>query len=326
MDNDIKFSQLRGNDLRDLILDIENIYLEYRKNLDLPLFVSYGVEIEYEGLSKDKVDNFLDGKYCKWNSVVDGSLHGGGEIISPIMFDIKDYWEPLKDICCYLKSKHVDTSHNAGGHIHIGTQTLGKEYDSWINFIAMYMVYEHVLYRFFYGDKLLGRKYIYRYARPMADTLYSRYSLYKEYDYYKDILVDLVVHFGRNSAINFGNVDYSRAGDFMLHNTIELRIPNGSSEEVIWQNNINAITKMLLASRFRDIDLDYLEYKLKNKRVSSEYDYCLYNEICLKNSLEFVDMVFDNTLDKYYFLRQYFKNFQSNYEMSSYVMAKRFVK
>ena len=327
MNNNIMFSELGRCDLQDLILDIENFDLEYRDNLDLPLFVSFGVEIEYEGLLKSDVDSYLDQNHSKWISSVDGSLRrGGGEIISPIMFDIRNYWNPLKDICHYLKDNHADTLHNAGGHIHVGVQTLGEQYDSWFNFVTMYAVYEHVLYRFFYGDKVNARKNICKYARPMADSLYNRFSFYKETNYYKEILIDLLICFDRNCAINFGNVNYSNTGEFSKNNTIEFRIPNGSVEEVIWQNNINVITKLLLASRFRDIDLEYLNYKLNYDRVSSDRDYCLYHEVCLKDSLEFVDMVFDNTLDKYYFLRQYFKNFENNYREDKTVMAKKFVK
>lgn len=321
----LKFSNLRGIDLQNLIIDIESLYLEYRDTLNLPLFVSFGVEIEYEQLLKSNVDSYVEKFQDNWISKHDGSLRLGGEINSPVMFDHPKYWNELKNICDFLKRYHADTLHRAGGHVHVGVQTLGDDYDAWINFIKILIVYEHVLYRFFYGDKISARKGILKYASPMADDLYNGLDYYMDMDDYKDILVDLYAHFGRNRCVNFGNVNYTHVGEFLNRNTIEFRVPNGTSNEVIWQNNINVVTKMLLASRYNDIDVDYLDYKINNERVSSK-DFCLYHIVCLKDSLEFVDMIFDNYIDKVYFLRQYFKNFENNYDMNGAVMAKRFVK
>lgn len=50
------------------------------------------------------------------------------------------------------------------------------------------------------------------------------------------------------------------------------------------------------------------------------------NTVCLKNISEFLDLVFDNNLDKIYFLRQYLKDFQENYGIKTAVRAKKFVK
>ena len=46
----------------------------------------------------------------------------------------------------------------------------------------------------------------------------------------------------------------------------------------------------------------------------------------IEEALEFVDLVFDNDLDKVYFLRQYIKNYEENFKINKAVMAKRFVK
>ena len=52
----------------------------------------------------------------------------------------------------------------------------------------------------------------------------------------------------------------------------------------------------------------------------------MHDEVNLQNVLEFVDLVFDNNLDKIYFLRQYLKDFQNGYKINSAVKAKSFVK
>lgn len=83
---------------------------------------------------------------------------------------------------------------------------------------------------------------------------------------------------------------------------------------------------MLLSSRNKVIDEDFLNYKLSHEYIPYNENEYLYNNINLKNALEFVDLVFDNNVDKMYFLRQYLKNFQDNYGIKTAVKAKRFVK
>ena len=51
-----------------------------------------------------------------------------------------------------------------------------------------------------------------------------------------------------------------------------------------------------------------------------------YSEVNIEEALEFVDLVFDNDLDKVYFLRQYIKNYEENFKINKAVMAKTFVK
>lgn len=51
----------------------------------------------------------------------------------------------------------------------------------------------------------------------------------------------------------------------------------------------------------------------------------MYNRINLPLALELVDMIFDNNLDKVYFLRQYLKNYQEiSIDPCHAVKAKRF--
>ena len=81
---------------------------------------------------------------------------------------------------------------------------------------------------------------------------------------------------------------------------------------------------MLLSSKARVIDEDFLDYKLKTFKPDVD-NKLIYNEIYLKDALEFVDLIFNNNLDKVYFLRQYLKNFQSGVEASEGILAKRFI-
>ena len=317
------FVFFRGLDLQELLLETEKYLLEYRNKLNLPKDITFGAEIEYEHTPRYLVTNFIANNIEEWNSYSDSSLNSGGEINSTIMYDKEKYWKQLKMICNYLESEKADTLHNAGGHIHVGVQAIGDDVAAWRNFLKLYMAYESVIFRFIYGDKISAREKIKTYAPPLADKLYAKLSQINQVTEFLEF--DDILHMGKYYAINFNNVPFNEFCDG-YKNTIEFRSPNSSTSEVIWQNNINTFTKMLIASKAKVIDEEFLDYKLKNEYIPYKNNEHLYNNVRLKNVLEFVDLVFDNNLDKIYFLRQYLKNLQDNYNMKEAVYAKKFVK
>lgn len=324
IDND-DFIKLRGYDLQELIVQVENFFLEYRTSLGLPKDLTFGVEIEYEGILKKKSDKFIKKEVPNWSSKLDGSLNSGGEIVSPIMVDELKYWEELKLVCEHLTERGADTQHNAGGHIHIGTCILGKDIDAWRNFLKLYTVYENVLFRFIYGDKISARKKLYRYAPPIADELYKFLEEINRAEEVID-LAHLFFSMRRYFALNFCNVKFNNPATKYERNTIEFRSPNATTSAIIWQNNINVFAKMLVVSRKKIMNEDFLDYKLREEYMTYSENRYLYDYINLKNVLEFVDLVFDNNLDKIYFLRQYLKDFEDGYGFKSAVKAKTFVK
>lgn len=57
------FSKFNNSDLKYLLNEIEKYYLEYRTNLGLPKNITFGVEIEYEKVSKRTADKFITENY-----------------------------------------------------------------------------------------------------------------------------------------------------------------------------------------------------------------------------------------------------------------------
>ena len=327
------FSDLRGIDLQDLLLETENYLLEYRDGLGLPSDITFGTEIEYEGVFKYRTDCYVKANLSNWHSDTDCSLSTGGEITSPIMTDNSKYWSELGNICKYLSEAGADTSHRAGGHVHIGTQALGRDIEAWRQFLKLYTMYESVIFRFGYGDKVNGRERQIKYAPPIADHLYknlNNINNVRSFSEMRDILIFMRDYknypIPRYTAINFYNVDYNYPGEQLEQNTIEFRSPNATTNATIWQNNINAFAKMLLSARNRNIDEDFLDYKLAHEFVPFRGNEYTYNIVNLKSVLEFVDLVFDNNLDKIYFLRQYLKNFQDGYGVKAATKAKKFTR
>ncbi len=324
------FSRLRGLDLQELLVQIESYDLEYRDSLGLPDDTTFGIEIEYEKVSKFIVDRFIKNNFCNWKSKFDFSIIIGGEIVSPILYDTEDFWNEIKNICQFLEKKNAYTQGNAGGHVHVGAHILGNDQNKWSVFLKLWAIYEHVLFRFSYGDKINGRRYLMNFASPIADLL--RREIMHNFDnphrYFNSLndvmnalmLTDLDDKF---HSVNFKQLAILCIDEMVPKNTIEFRIGNATTHEVIWQNNINTFTKMMLSSSPSILDEDFLDYKLRHEFISIR-DIYLYDEIFLKDALEFVDLIFDNNLDKVYFLRQYFKCFDNNYDYLPASKAKKF--
>lgn len=104
------------------------------------------------------------------------------------------------------------------------------------------------------------------------------------------------------------NINTMNINKVFEKNTIEFRSPNGSADEIVCQNNINALIKLIINSK--EIDEEFLNYKLKD-RASVEKIYT-YNEVYLKKALEFADLIFEDDIDKIYFLKQYIKDFKES--------------
>ena len=319
------FAFFRGIDLQDLLIETESYLLEYRDKLNLPSDVTFGVELEYEGILRTITNMFIEKNLTEWDSKCDRSLSSGGEITSPVMTDEIKYWQELQKVCEHLSRRKADTLHNAGGHIHIGTCVLGEDIEAWRNFLKLYTAYENIIFRFVYGDKISARKKLFKYAPPIADSIYSVMPSINEAEDLSELRWVLPTS-ERRAALNFCNIDFYNPERRYGKNTLEFRSPNATTNAVVWQNNINVFAKMLVASKDKVMNEEFLDYKLKHEYLPYSGNEYMYNEVSLKNVLEFVDLVFDNNLDKIYFLRQYLKGFQENYGIKIAVRAKKFVK
>lgn len=319
-----RFYYLRGDDLFLLVSQILNFDLRYRDSLGLSSLVTFGVELEYEGVDKKVFDNYLN-DFEGYKSLHDASLKSGGEIVTPILTDCKDTWDNLKEVCDYLRSLNPVLDKYASNHIHVGAHILDEVY-KWRLFLKTYAYFEDILFRFGFGDKVNGREKIINYADPVSDDFFLYFDDIddvRKVDDFSDLFQEL---YYRNHAVNLDNVRFYYIDDKVSKNTVEFRLCNGTCDKVIVQNNINVFTKLMEVYKSSLLDEDSLDYKLRNKKISSDRDFYLYGEVNLKKALEFVDIVFNNNLDKVYFLRQYLKNFESGYRETPCKSAKVFTR
>ena len=257
----------------------------------------------------------------KWEMKNDITLINGREVASDILYDDIKTWENIKNVCNFT-SKYVEIGDSCAAQIHVGSQILGNNSLYWYRFFKLWSIYENVIYRFGYGEYLTHRSRISYYAKPAALFYNSRLSIMEQrLDSSlinmlfsikpKDIAVDGLKNYGVSYWRMLTDGDYNLFEDFGKVNsgcTIEFRCNNGSFNEIVWQNEINFYIKMMLYCKSNNFDNEILDRR-KMQIESIFSDLWAYSRIYLEQVLELCDMIFDNNLDKRYFLRQYLKYF-----------------
>lgn len=323
INENIQFSNLNGLELQKLLILIDELKFEKRLNLNIDKFYTFGLELETEFVNKNKIiENFKQKFNCvpdiddiitfkmtngNWSIKDDSSLKYGLEINTPPLNDTTSNWNSINDVCKLIYSS-VKIGKNSSSHIHIGSQILGNDINAWLNFFMIWSTYENIIYRFLYGEYLTYRPNILEFARPVSNELWN---IYKSVDGKCSKVEDLlnVFKIGRFKAINLGNVNCSCLDEFIDSNTIELRVPNGTLDIALLQNNVNFVMKLLLYCKNKNFNYKKIENRhQKIEEISDNIEW--YNEIYLEQALELCDLIFDNNLDKCYFLKQYLKSFK----------------
>ena len=305
-----KISKMRGIDLQDLIVLIDDYYIKLRNKLGLEQYITFGLELEFEHAKRGIINKKLREIFPNnnWRTKDDGSLQNGAEISSPVLQDKLEDWNKFKKVC-NIVNHFASIDIHSGGHIHIGTQALGDKKESWLNFLKMWSVYENIIFRFSYGEFLTARPSIQKYAIPMAKIFWEIYQNLKLKNASLESIIKKIQD-DRYCAVNFENVDYFSSNKYAFMNTIEFRCPNGSLNPIIWQNNVNFFVKMLLYCKSISFDDDIIENRYRLLNFNKYFALQYYDEIYLQQALELCDMIFNNNLDKINFLKQYLKSFK----------------
>ena len=312
--NDILSNMTNSDRLYTMYL-LKQYYLKLRNKLGIEKEATFGLEIEFDNANRSLIEELVNTTNTKdiWKVEEDGSLPNGGEIISPLLRDNESSWTDLSKIC-NIANTYAEESELAGAHIHIGMHILGNNPKYWANFSKLWMAYENIIFRFLNGEYISPRSTIERQAKPISkdliedidrinDRAKKSTSLY--------ILKVLDAENNRKRSVNFTNVSniepykYDRIEN---KNTIEFRSANGTFNEVIWQNNVNLLVKLLMYAKSDKFNEDII-----NKRIITLLEDNIpsnlhkYSRVYTDQAIELADLIFDNNLDKIYFLRQYIK-------------------
>lgn len=304
LDKNEQFNQMNIHDQKDLLNFLESYFIKYRDNISLNDNMSFGVEIECF-IPEMRLYNTRHKKYTDFNLVEDISVdHCGWEFQSPILKNNLESWHALKATCNYLK-KSCLINDCCGGHIHFGAHVFDDNLEYIYNLVFLWTVYEDIIYRFGNGEFINSREIINDYARPV---LYKYKELFHDNGLPKTTEEFLKVFklSEQNLGLNFFHYYLFFNNLTTTKNTIEFRSPNGTLEEVIWQNNINFFGKLIEAALNNNLDTEKLLYYINNKNTNNLiYEY---SKINLNKALELADIIFDNNLDKLNFLKQYIKD------------------
>lgn len=292
-----------------------NRYLpSLREHLNFDDSVTFGLELEFEynDMARIKYNlsrhHFLEDWKIDWD---DKDLQVM-EVTSPILLNNLDNWLALHKVATNI-SKYAKVGKSSGGHIHIGAHLLGTDPVFWYYLALLWEAYEHIIFRHCYGERNCARSNIINYAQPMKSHFERvieychRFLEYEEYDLYY-IQSCLAYKF---QAVNFKHVKIPKLPFYAESSTIEFRNPNGTLDPVIWQNNVNLFVYMLKYVRSEKFDWEKVMWrKDQNDCLSLPY----YDQLFLRDALEFCDMIFPTNLDKIYFLKQYLKNDSKVYQ------------
>lgn len=312
-----QLSQLSHQKLKQLLIKLQQYKLEYRTSLALPQEVTFGVEIEFGCTYQDNIRyQYLQETletYTKQWELKKEITNCGLEIASNILTDQKKTWRLLKQVCQMTKHYGKETP-LSGGHVHVGAHLFQNDTQCF-NFIKLLTAYENMLYRFGYGE-YYGADNRLIYALPMREV-------WEEAIKYKHSSFPICIAQSTSQSVNL-KAFFQDYKTMRKDNTIEFRFPNGTLNPIIWQNNINVFTKMMLYIQKGDINQDilnhriYKNHKLKPIMLQERYQQNQfplqlinieqYESIDLEQALEFSDLIFQNNLDKLYFLKQYIKD------------------
>lgn len=295
--------------------------IPYREYLGLDKKIRFGCEIEFEkakyytikmNLRKEKILNKWLLKDDATVVTIDNYEVFGGEINSPIMHDYKTCWKELQKACELIKKYNGIVNGRAAAHIHIDSRILKGIPKNIINLIKIWTAYEHVIYRFVYGEDEEERKILFDYAAPVAGYFNETIRDIEKYGFDGDIkklyyyLFQVTLLNNMNSGISFMHCCGIEENE---KNTIEIRCPNGTLNEIIWQNNINFFVRLLEYCASSRYDEEFINKKLQNYKFKRLEEY---RNIYFEDALELSNLIFEKEEDKLYFLKQYLKINENN--------------
>lgn len=350
--SNIILTSLNSDDLKQLLIRINNMPLNFRNKLYLPDYISFGNEIEVNDAPLDRTvllvelfndvnDLFNNEKYA-----VHQEETADAEIITPVLTDTTTNWSNFYEMYSLLSDTGATIAGNTSSHLHIGSHKINTP-EKLSLLLKTLVVFEPIIFKFGYGYDNEPR--IFLQARPDR-SVFSPMMTPKRVRAFTDVLdkynykcpgamnghfKDFIASELRFRPVftfkdfDFNKLQYGIAGDNPSPSDhFEVRCFNGTLSPEIAQNNINLITKIVVAVIEGTIDKKYVltEYeKYKKKRYNFDRFCCMLDEekeipqynrllngfskVKMEKALRLADMIFDNELDKCYFLKQYLKLF-----------------
>ncbi|MDD6388520.1 MAG: amidoligase family protein, partial [Bacilli bacterium] len=275
---------------------LENVLMDY----DVDTRITFGLELEC------LTENYKEVLNCKnilknWKITKDASVEKGVEIISPVLSYDQESIKELKYVCEMLARNNFSVDSTCGGHVHLGFDYF-KDVNEYAIFLTLYSRIENLLYIIGNRSGTTTRDGFSEFATFLNDDTLNivnniNYAKFNSMDSYVHLIKDTQYHkfYGLNLT-NIGNKE---------KNTIEFRFPNGELDfnEII--HNVKLFAKLFEVSK----EITYT----KNKRLLSLYRDIISSYDMDMQIVNLLDLLFDNDLDKEFYMDRYEQNVELNY-------------
>ena len=275
---------------------LENVLMDY----DVDTRITFGLELEC------LTENYKEVLNCEnilknWKITQDASVKKGVEIISPVLSYDQESIKELKYVCEMLARNNFSVDSTCGGHVHLGFDYF-KDVNEYAIFLTLYSRIENLLYIIGNRSGTTTRDGFSEFATFLNDDTLNivnniNYAKFNSMDSYVHLIKDTQYnkYFGLNLT-NIGNKE---------KNTIEFRFPNGELDfnEII--HNVKLFAKLFEVSKEITYTRDKKLLSLYRDIISS-YDM----DMQIENLL---DLLFDNDLDKEFYMDRYEQNVELNY-------------
>jgi len=281
-------------------LKIDEIKPNLKKKLELKKGTTFGVEIEAEDIDPNKIIKMSKNSTLNnWQFKDDRSLKYGCsiELASPIFEDTKESYLDIKKACKLLKQENANVSENSSLQIHFGIQIFNNNFVNLEEFYKLWTIFEHIIYRYSYGENKKARKEILEYARPISIYLKNKLEETKN----KDMLnLSRIIGAEKKNAISFR---YKEEENQIKINTIEIRTINGTLDHILIQNYIYFFYKLINYVTLSKYEKDKIEYLFKNFDKTKSFSE--YSNIFFDDAVLLTELIFDSEIDKSIFLKNY---------------------
>lgn len=302
----------KNNKVSDKLMkeELTEFEIPYRDKLTIPEDVRYGIEIEF------KIDDYNEDYILKnendlvaarklmlekgydYSYKINFESSNQIELISSVLKDDRNSWIELKNILRFIRDNKGYCTDDSGAHIHICKNIFNENPNNWLIFFKLWYIFEDYIFVFTNGKQDFTRKSADTYARKVCNICKT---ILNDYDLLNIIDIPYLIH-NKGNCINFNSNLFDNKGcyrkvldnnKFDKSNTIEFRCPNGTLEDVTWQNNINFFINLLLSCNDSNFDIEKVNYLYKNKESATEFD--------------LINLIYKDELDKKCFLKQYYK-------------------
>lgn len=235
--------------------------------------------------------------------------YNGGEITSPILIDNLACWKDIKKMLKYMKKniKNLRVNDSCSCHTHFDIGIFKEDPLTLYSFIILLAECENVLSRFYSGEFINLRTAVNEWAKPIKPLIRFGIDFDMDTSSYKSLIRSIYLGNPVMKEYSFDFWEIYNNFYINLSSTFENRLPNGTLEKTIIQNNIMLMGYLMEYVAKGKYDLEQGKYNLR------KMDKCK-----IEDPFYVADML-PNDDFKLDFLTQYYKD-------GSYTKSKKLVK